>query len=562
MSYKARVPLASVRPSGQNPRRDFGDVGALARSIEATGGQPVNPIVVADVGDGADGEPSFRIVDGERRYRALLELGAEEADVLVCAGWGEAEEAVAMMATDDKLALSDEERARGFQGMLSLGVPDETVSGASGVDVGRVRRIRGMRAELPEQASMDAIIAACEFDDPADREAVLSAADPAARAAQIRRRHEDEAAREALRPLMESALPSLEWREGRAPSPWDGPDGLGYVRTVRTAADVDDVAGRCAGEGLVAWASGGSWSVWREVDEGAESRESAEAEAARDASSDALRGFLESVARWVCRIGSVPRDVAALTREGRGWHDPAVALGLDGRSDECPADADLASAMDSDPSVYEALVALYRMRRFGGIRAWSGPTGTFDERAAERADDLWDAVLAGGLGPVRLRGHGGGARRLEGVVGRGGGVVTSADDKLPQWIRLRTNDWDSPAGRYMLAGGRTSDWADYGRWFALRQLLATTPGAYVDASNQRHLGALARQLGFASPRACRSWLEALVECGAVSRTDWEEDGWVVDVDVANQQASYQDRVRVNRSNRAGRSRREGGGDDA
>lgn len=29
MSYKARVPLASVRPSGQNPRRDFGDVGAL-----------------------------------------------------------------------------------------------------------------------------------------------------------------------------------------------------------------------------------------------------------------------------------------------------------------------------------------------------------------------------------------------------------------------------------------------------------------------------------------------------------------------------------------------------
>ena len=129
--------------------------------------------------------------------------------------------------------------------------------------------------------------------------------------------------------------------------------------------------------------------------------------------------------------------------------------------------------------------------------------------------------------------------------------MTSADDKLPQWIRVRTNDWDSPAGRYMLAGGRTSDWADYGRWFALRQLLATTPGAYIDASNPRQLGALARQLGFSSPRACRAWLEALVECGAIDSTDWEESGWVVDVDVSNQQISYRDRVRVNRSNRSG-----------
>ena len=140
--------------------------------------------------------------------------------------------------------------------------------------------------------------------------------------------------------------------------------------------------------------------------------------------------------------------------------------------------------------------------------------------------------------------------------------MTSADEKLPQWIRLRTNDWDSPAGRYMLAGGRTSDWADYGRWFALRQLLATTPGAYIDASNPRQMGALARQLGFASAKACRSWLEALVECGALSRTDWEEDGWVVDVDVAAQQDSYRDRVRVNRSNRSGRSRRAADADES
>lgn len=35
---KRQVRLGDIRPSGQNPREDFGDIGALARSIEATGG--------------------------------------------------------------------------------------------------------------------------------------------------------------------------------------------------------------------------------------------------------------------------------------------------------------------------------------------------------------------------------------------------------------------------------------------------------------------------------------------------------------------------------------------
>lgn len=401
MSYKARVPLAGVRPSGQNPRRDFGDVGALARSIAATGGQPVNPIVVADLGDGEDGEPSFRIVDGERRYRALLELGAEEADVLVCSGWGEAEEAVAMMATDDKKTLSDEERARGFQGMLSLGVPDEAVSGASGVDVEVVRRVRRMARsegfEAPEQATLDALIEASAFEDPADRARVLGAADPRCCAAQIRERRAAAEARDALRPLMESSLPSLEWREGRAPRSWEAPAGLAFVAFVRVPGDVGRVAGSHGGDRLVAWACDASWSVWREVDAAAESRERAEAESARAASAEALRGLLVSVARWLCRRGSVPRDVASLVRERRGWHDQAVALGLDGLSEECPADADLAAAMDSEPSLHEALHMLYRMGSLRGIRAWSGPG--FDGEDASEADDLWQASHPDGWDP-------------------------------------------------------------------------------------------------------------------------------------------------------------------
>lgn len=404
MSYKARVPLASVSPSGQNPRRDFGDVSALARSIAATGGQPVNPIVVADDGDGPDGMPVYRIVDGERRYRALLELGAGEADVLVCSDWSEAEDAVAMMATDDKKSLTEEERARGFQGMLMLGVADETVSGASGVDVESVRRVRRMTRsrgfEAPEQASLDALIEASAFDDPRDRARVLAAADPRCCAAQIREKRAAAESRDALIPLMEASLPSLEWRSGRPPRQWDHPGGLAFVAFVRTAADVDALASRRAGDPLVAWPSEASWSVWREVDEAAESRAHAEAEADAAASREALREFLADVARWLCRLGAVPRDVAALVREGRSWHPATDALGLAPSIRECPADPDLALAMDSDPSLYEALRMLGLMRDNRGIRSWADD-GPFDDRDAERADDLWQAAVAGGWDPAR-----------------------------------------------------------------------------------------------------------------------------------------------------------------
>lgn len=142
------------------------------------------------------------------------------------------------------------------------------------------------------------------------------------------------------------------------------------------------------------------WSVWREVDGDAEARERAEDESARAASREALRDFLVSVARWLCRRGSVPRDVAALVREGRGWHDQAVALGLAFEyGDDCPSDPDLAAAMDSDPSLHEALVMLYRMVSHRGIRSWSGAVDAFDGDDAERADDLWQAALAGGWDP-------------------------------------------------------------------------------------------------------------------------------------------------------------------
>ena len=126
------------------------------------------------------------------------------------------------------------------------------------------------------------------------------------------------------------------------------------------------------------------------------------------------------------------------------------------------------------------------------------------------------------------------------------------EERFPPWMRVSTRDMDSTAGRYMLAGGSQSDWADYGRWFALRQILSTTPGACLDAGNPRILGSLARQLGFGGQRRCREWLQSLSECGAIDRGSWDECGEVVDAEIYNSLASYQSRCRTNALNKAGR----------
>lgn len=127
----------------------------------------------------------------------------------------------------------------------------------------------------------------------------------------------------------------------------------------------------------------------------------------------------------------------------------------------------------------------------------------------------------------------------------------AADERFPAWLRFSTNDMGSAAGRYMLASGTTANWADYGRWFALRQILATTPGGAIDASNARLLGSLGRQLDMGI-KACRAWLQSLADVGAISPADWER-GVVCDPDVFDQQEAYQNRVRVNRRNREGSS---------
>lgn len=201
----------SFRESGTNPRREMGDLKALARSIEATGGQPVSPIVV--VPDGG----VYRIVDGERRWRAMRELGAERVDCVVVDGYDDADELVAMMATDDKLRLSDEERARGTQRMLRLDVPEGRAAGALGSTEERVRRARRVVREAPEQASMGTLLAAAdESFSEEERRRVLSRPNAAAAEREAGHIREEHAAAEADALIRREAGERVTYGDGAA----------------------------------------------------------------------------------------------------------------------------------------------------------------------------------------------------------------------------------------------------------------------------------------------------------------------------------------------------------
>ena len=171
---KRKVALRDIVPSETNPRGDFGDIAALAETIRATGGEPVNPPVLVRDGN------ICRIVDGERRYRALCEIyGADserEVDAIVYDTLDEANELVAMLATDDKKPLTEAELSRGVQQMLILGVDTERAARASRAPRGKVTAMRMMAGRAPEgvQVTLDHALAASELPDE-DAEAVLAA---------------------------------------------------------------------------------------------------------------------------------------------------------------------------------------------------------------------------------------------------------------------------------------------------------------------------------------------------------------------------------------------------
>lgn len=252
---KKSVRLGDIRPSEQNPREDFGDIGALARSIEATGGEPLNPPVVV-----ADGNV-YRIVDGERRYRALSLIYGEDREVsaLVADTMDEANELVAMLATDDKIQLTEAERARGVQQMLVLGIDEQRIERASRATAGQIRAARKLRGSIEgRQVTLDQLEAASAFDDEKDVEAVLAAGEGwAGKADSIRRRVErEEAKAEDYDAFGDAGIPVVKER----------PEGSSYVLWACYGTVAKELEGLDVAPGTVAVISGGGWGLYKPDD--------------------------------------------------------------------------------------------------------------------------------------------------------------------------------------------------------------------------------------------------------------------------------------------------------
>lgn len=322
---KRQVRLGDIRPSGQNPREDFGDIGALARSIEATGGEPLNPPVVV-----ADGNV-YRIVDGERRYRALSSIYGEDREVsaLVAESMDEANELVAMLATDDKRQLTEAERARGVQQMLVLGIDEQRIERASRATAGQIRAARKLRGSIEgRQVTLDQLEAASAFDDEKDVEAVLAAGDGwAGKADSIRRRVErEEAKAEDYDAFGDAGIPVVK----------EKPEGFNYTDWVNVGLAAGKLEGKEFAAGTVAVWKGSYWDLY-EPDDGSgagpektEEEIRAEQEAAREKA--ALEELYRSLIGFVASGAfAMSKDLMMEVRVGRE-DPPALLMAMGGDS--------------------------------------------------------------------------------------------------------------------------------------------------------------------------------------------------------------------------------------
>lgn len=349
---KRQVRLGDIRPSGQNPREDFGDIGALARSIEATGGEPLNPPVVV-----ADGNV-FRIVDGERRYRALSSIYGEDREVsaLVAESMDEANELVAMLATDDKRQLTEAERARGVQQMLVLGIDEQRIERASRATAGQIRAARRLRGRIDAgaQVTLEQLEAASAFEDEKDIEAVLAAGDGwAGKADGIRRRIErEEAMAEDYDAFGDAGIPVVK----------EKPEGFTYKDWANCGLAAEKLEGKEFAAGTVAVWKGSYWEFYGpKADEPEKTEEEirAEQEAAREAA--ALKELYRSLIGFVAS-GAFAMSKDLMTRVRVGRPDPAVrpeymggdSLAEDKERFEAIRDEFVRNVKACRPSEYEA----------------------------------------------------------------------------------------------------------------------------------------------------------------------------------------------------------------
>lgn len=157
------VNIEDVYPDENNPRKTFEGIEDLAESFELNTERPgepfTPPILVRDGG-------IFRIVDGERRYKALKLRRKTSFTANVCEDLDEVNTLMAMLATDNKQPLSDIEKSRGVQQALLLGVdPVKVDKTTKGAHAKRIKKAMELVDDAAEDMSLDRLLAIEEFSE-------------------------------------------------------------------------------------------------------------------------------------------------------------------------------------------------------------------------------------------------------------------------------------------------------------------------------------------------------------------------------------------------------------
>ena len=184
------IPIEEIETNPDQPRTNVGDLKELARSIEAKG--VLEPLLVRPIGDGR-----YRIIAGERRFRAAMEAGLAEVP---CIEFDVPENEVVEIAMIENLHRRDLhpfEEAEGYAGLASRhGYTQQQI--ADGIGKSRVSVTEALSLlDIPENLRDE-----CRRADINARSVLLQIArlkDPALMREAIRRVTEEGSTRDDLR---------------------------------------------------------------------------------------------------------------------------------------------------------------------------------------------------------------------------------------------------------------------------------------------------------------------------------------------------------------------------
>ena len=171
------LPIGSLRPNPNNPRKHVGDVTELAESIKAQGIRQ-NLLVIPDTENRGPGDTAavYRIVIGHRRYTAVKQAGLTRLPCVIADLDPRQERELMLVENTQRADLTPLEEADGYQGLLDLGSSVRDMAAKTGRSQGFVRqRLRlagiGKPARTTMQATqptVEALITLSEFNDHPD----------------------------------------------------------------------------------------------------------------------------------------------------------------------------------------------------------------------------------------------------------------------------------------------------------------------------------------------------------------------------------------------------------